>query len=139
MSRSPMTVVVKLAADRVNSDKDEYLNYSFPPETKDRAIEIVKNSLYPYPIKDVKIVDGFAVATLEGPPSVFKKANVNDSGSLELDTVDSLAYNYGDGGPDGWMEGDIFIDKTHELWLGLMSVGFYKNGRLELLFEDFPG
>lgn len=48
----------------------------------------------------------------------------------------TLSYNYGDGGSDGWREGDIYIDEDSELMLDLVGIEIYKNGELYMLFDD---
>ena len=139
--KNQLLVKVTLVANKVDSEQDEWLDYHFPKEKMSKAFEIIKNSLYPYPITQITLSNSpdcpnCVIITLKGPQSVFKKANMEDTGNIYIDTLKSLAYNYGDGGPDGWMEGDIYIDSTHELWIDLVKVEFYKDGQLFLLFDD---
>ena len=139
-----LMVKVTLAgtANRVNSQNYEWFDYRFPKAERKRAFEIVKSSLYPYPVTQIEVSnDGYdyVVATLKGPVHaffVFREDELSETNNIYLSIVKDLAYNYGDGGHDGWMEGDIFIDPTHQLWLDLVKVEFYKDGQLFLLFDD---
>ena len=133
-----LKAVVTLAGELVSSDDEDSLTYSFSPDTRQRGLDIVRSSLYPFPITHLEVKDGMAVATLEGPVSAFKEAYITESDSAEWDLVNALVDNYGNGAADGWMEGDIYLDDEHELWLGLVSVAFYRNNQLYMLFEDLP-
>ena len=90
-----------------------------------------------YPVKHIEITpEGTVIATLKSPISTFNEVNIDTTDQIEIDTLESLIHNYGDGAADGWMEGDIFLDDTYELWLDLVKVEFYKNNKLHMLFDD---
>ncbi len=130
--------MVILSGKLVDEERDAQF-YSFPLSTRQKALNIVRRSLYPLHIVNLSIEKNKAVATLEVPLSFFYE--VGDSpewDSPEWDLLNYLVDNYGNGAPDGWMESDIFISDDHELWLNLISVAFYKNNYLYLLFENLP-
>lgn len=130
MTANRITIVVTLTGELV--DHDKFQSYSFPENTRSRALEIVKDSIYPYPVKSIIVVNTDVEVVLEGSISIFQKVLRNKPSHLENEIIKDIINNYGDGGPDTWMEGNILIDDIHELWLYVTRIKFYKNDKLYL-------
>jgi hypothetical protein len=140
-----LCVKVKLVGKFVNAPKSPFsniplLNFQKGPINQTRAersLEIVKNSLLGYPVKDLYIDDNnHFVATLKGPISEFIRYDTGYISDIYFNILTALANHYGNGAADTWMEDNIYVNSRQELWLDLVSVEFYKNNQLYLLFDN---
>ena len=146
-----MELEITLALSIVNQENDEYYSYPYD-HIKSKAAKIIIDSLWGFEALGMKIDKYKNVVVLARTSKDLNGANVFFGSDRKpmLVTYDPkmplnlkkkfirkyLEYNYGDGGPDGWMEGNIYIDPQYELWLGLNKVEIYKNGQLYMLFDD---
>lgn len=81
-----------------------------------RVREIVNDSLWflyqKVPNFDIEYSGNFIYLIIEG--------------ELTNKLAEEFKDNYGNGGPDTWMEGDISISETSELYLNLVDIKSYK-------------
>lgn len=132
-----LCVKVRLVGKFVNASKSEFFNNRFSQTRAERSLEIVKDSLFGYPVTHLYIDDNnHFVATLKGPISAFPRYDTGYISDIYFNILTVLANHYGNGAADTWMEGNIYVNSRQELWLSLVSVEFYKNDQLYLLFDN---
>ena len=92
----------------------------------EKGINILKSSLYGFPIQKIDICKGNAIVTLFGSKKDFMKAIFQTTdlpmNKLTHEIVEHFKDNYGNGAADGWMESDIYLEDKYELWLSLNKI-----------------
>ena len=68
----------------------------FTKEEENTVLRIVINSIYPYPVANIELVNSgqcYVNLTLQGPNLIFEKASDSNKGNIYMNMVKSIAYN----------------------------------------------